>query len=286
MSAVLAAAFAAGMVSTVNPCGFAMLPAYLGLFIGDGPDLRRPVLAVAGAVSAGFVVVFVVAGAFVTLGVRAIITWIPWIALVIGIGFVVLGIAMVAGRDLLPALRPGGRGTKDRTFAGMFTFGASYGVASLACTLPIFLSLTAGAIAGGSVGEGLITFAAYGLGMALSVTVITVAIGLGRDRIVERIRPLAARLHIIAGVTLIGAGGLIAWHWATVLSSGAVALTGSPLVRWIERTAASVAGIVAAQPMVAGLVAIAIVALGVGLAADNGAPPLPHNPSQRKSHKE
>mgnify|MGYP001611737333 FL=1 len=27
-------AFGAGMVSTVNPCGFAMLPAYLGLFLG------------------------------------------------------------------------------------------------------------------------------------------------------------------------------------------------------------------------------------------------------------
>ena len=27
--------FVAGMVSTVNPCGFAMLPAYLGLYIGS-----------------------------------------------------------------------------------------------------------------------------------------------------------------------------------------------------------------------------------------------------------
>ena len=27
-------AFGAGMVSAVNPCGFAMLPAYLGLYLG------------------------------------------------------------------------------------------------------------------------------------------------------------------------------------------------------------------------------------------------------------
>lgn len=27
-------AFGAGMVSTVNPCGFAMLPAYLSLYMG------------------------------------------------------------------------------------------------------------------------------------------------------------------------------------------------------------------------------------------------------------
>jgi cytochrome c-type biogenesis protein len=33
MTALIAGAFAAGMVATVNPCGFAMLPAYLGWFL-------------------------------------------------------------------------------------------------------------------------------------------------------------------------------------------------------------------------------------------------------------
>src|SRR3990170_297595 len=31
-------AFGAGMVSTVNPCGFALLPAYLGLYLGKGTE--------------------------------------------------------------------------------------------------------------------------------------------------------------------------------------------------------------------------------------------------------
>jgi len=31
-------AFGAGMVSTVNPCGFALLPAYLGLYLGTGTE--------------------------------------------------------------------------------------------------------------------------------------------------------------------------------------------------------------------------------------------------------
>ena len=30
----LALAFSAGMIATVNPCGFAMLPAYLSYFLG------------------------------------------------------------------------------------------------------------------------------------------------------------------------------------------------------------------------------------------------------------
>ena len=30
-------AFTVGMVATVNPCGFAMLPAYLSFFLGEAP---------------------------------------------------------------------------------------------------------------------------------------------------------------------------------------------------------------------------------------------------------
>ncbi len=40
-------AFGAGMVSAVNPCGFAMLPAYLSLYLGareDGFAKRSPVV--------------------------------------------------------------------------------------------------------------------------------------------------------------------------------------------------------------------------------------------------
>ncbi len=67
----LALAFIAGTVATVNPCGFALLPAYLSYFLGLGDDRRgsgesaNPVLralAVSAAVTLGFVVVFGVMG--------------------------------------------------------------------------------------------------------------------------------------------------------------------------------------------------------------------------------
>lgn len=269
MSTLLAAAFAAGMISTVNPCGFAMLPAYLGLFLGDDPGSRRSVLAVAASVSVGFVAVFLVVGALVVAGIRAVIAWIPWMTLLIGGAFVVAGVALIAGHSLLPALRLGRGGSRDRTLAGMVGFGASYGIASLSCTLPIFLSLTAGAVAGSGPGQGLLTFAAYGLGMTLSVTTITAVIGLGRDRIVARIRPIAARIHAIAGWVLAAAGLFIIWYWVTVLSSGAAALGGNPIVGWIERTSATVGGIVARHPLAVALGGIVVVALGV--AATNAA---------------
>ena len=36
----VALALGAGMLATVNPCGFAILPAYLGFFVGSDDDER------------------------------------------------------------------------------------------------------------------------------------------------------------------------------------------------------------------------------------------------------
>lgn len=105
MGARLALAFSAGMVATVNPCGFALLPAYLTYFLGldpagsdattDSADARRanpsPVLralVVSAAVTAGFLVVFGVMGLAWSSVSSVIGRRLPWFTLVIGIGLV------------------------------------------------------------------------------------------------------------------------------------------------------------------------------------------------------
>ena len=47
MTGALGLAFLTGMLATVNPCGFAMLPTYLAYFIGSGTEAgrKRPLLA-------------------------------------------------------------------------------------------------------------------------------------------------------------------------------------------------------------------------------------------------
>lgn len=81
MNSTLAFAFGAGMVSTVNPCGFAMLPAFLAYYLGSGDTdaqatLSRRIatgLRTGLAVSAGFVAVFTVVGLLVAAGLRFLI---------------------------------------------------------------------------------------------------------------------------------------------------------------------------------------------------------------------
>jgi cytochrome c-type biogenesis protein len=260
VTGLIAASFAAGMVATVNPCGFAMLPAYLGLIIGERGSGRWPALLIGAAVSSGFVIVFVVSGVLIGSGLRAIVTWIPWMALAVGVGLVAAGAAELRGAHLFARIPGVRRSSRNRSFLGLVGFGASYGVASLSCTLPIFLILIAGTIATGTVGESIAVFAAYGAGMSLVVIVLTLALTAGRDGALRAFRPVAARLGTISGWVMVIAGAFIVWYWATVLTQGAADLGANPAIRIIENLTADVAGFVSAEPTLA-----VVGAVGLGL---------------------
>lgn len=242
MTAFLVASFAAGMVSTVNPCGFAMLPAYLGFFLTDQPGDRRSIGGVTLAVASGFLIVFTTAGALLAAGIRTVVDIIPWLALAVGAGLVIVGVSQLRGRRLLPYLRAPSRVRKVASFRGMFGFGVSYAVASLSCTLPIFLSLVGGAMATRTLSQAIFMFVAYATGMAMVVAGITVLVAGGRRALIDRIRPLAKRIDLLSGWTMTLAGLFIVWYWATVLTSGAVALGTNHLVRWIDRASGWVTG--------------------------------------------
>jgi cytochrome c biogenesis protein CcdA len=214
---------ALGMVATVNPCGFAMLPAYLSYYLGLDDEARtggRPLgqaARVALAVSAGFLAVFAVAGTLVELLDAPVYEYAPWISVVIGVALLGLGLAMVAGFELvvrLPKLRPTGRA---RTVRSMFLFGVSYAVASIGCTLPTFLIAVAGTIDDKSIADGLIAFAFYAAGMALVLTTLTVTLALARTSVVRFLRWSQRYVNRVAGGLVAVAGAYVAWYGALEL---------------------------------------------------------------------
>ncbi len=274
MVPILATAFTAGLVSTVNPCGFAMLPAYLSYFLGlDGGEARgRPAvlaraLAIGAVVSAGFLVVFGLAGVLITAGLRTLTNVIPWLALVVGVGLVVLGVVLLRGKYLNVRLPTVGRVSKEHGYRSVFLFGISYAVASLSCTLPIFLTLVAGTFTQTSLLGGLAAFLAYGLGMALVLLAVTLALALGKDSLVRRLRGASRHLNRISGMLLVAAGGFIIWYWATILSSGAESLSGSGIVRFVDRLSAAVTDLIARRALLLVVLLAAAVAAAVGYVA-------------------
>jgi cytochrome c-type biogenesis protein len=222
----VAFAFSAGLVAMVNPCGFAMLPAYLSYFMGiddaeeaGGRSVRvARGLAVGAVVSAGFLVVFGASGALVNAGFRSIIDYVPWAALVIGVALTLLGLAMlVFGVQFNVALPHLERGGSDRGYRSMFLFGVSYAVASLSCALPVFLAVTGAASATPTFLSGVLTYVVYGLGMASLLMVLTIALAVAKGALVRRLRRVLPCVGRLSGAILVLSGAYITIYWATNL---------------------------------------------------------------------
>lgn len=217
IDAPLALAFTAGMVATVNPCGFAMLPAYLSYYLGldstsdDRAGLGRALL-VGTAVSAGFLALFAVAGSIVSWTSFNVVEASPWLTIGIGVVIAALGLAFAFGWDPAVALPKLNRRGKDRGLGSMFVFGLSYAVASLSCTLPAFTGVVASTFGRESFLSGLATFLAYGLGMALLLMVLTVALALARRGIVTGLRRALPYVQRASGFIMALMGAYLVWY--------------------------------------------------------------------------
>ncbi|MBA3289282.1 MAG: cytochrome c biogenesis protein CcdA [Acidimicrobiia bacterium] len=222
------------MAATVNPCGFALLPAYLSAFVGLDHHGGRAgavgrALAVSAVLTVGFVAVFGAFGLIVTPLALRIEQYLPWVTIVIGVGLVGLGVALLMGRQLvlkLPKLNKGGR---DGTLPSMFLFGVSYAVASLSCTIGPFLAVTTSTFRSESWFAGLGVFIAYGLGMGVVIAIVTVAVALAKTGVVQRFRNLLPVMNKVAGGLMLIAGAYVAyygWYEIRVLNGA----TGDPIV--------------------------------------------------------
>lgn len=212
--------FLRGMVAAINPCGFILLPTYLMYFLGMQGQMPgsqratiRRALVVSGALSAGFMSVFVVAG----LISYHFTTWInqnaKYATVVIGIGLIALGVAMLMGFKLpisTPQIDAGGRTTG---LGSMFVFGIAYAVASIGCTIGLFLATLFSTRRDGVV-AGVANVAAYGLGMALLVTALTVALAVANTGLLRVLRNGMRHVQTIAAVFVVLSGTyLIYYFW-------------------------------------------------------------------------
>ena len=222
-------AFAAGMASAVNPCGFAMLPAYLGLYLGSNlSEEERPGplgavlrgLVVGGAVSAGFILLFGVVGGAVGLSASFISDLLPWLGLIIGAVLVGVGAWMVAGGKLYTGLaaRAADRLGNPNTVSirSFFTFGVSYGTASLSCTLPIFIAVVGIGSATDSLLQVVGNFFLYAFGMGLVILVMTLGMAIFKGAMVRMMRRALPYIQPIASAFMVIAGAYIVFYWLTV----------------------------------------------------------------------
>ena len=227
----LAFPLAAGLIAAFNPCGFAMLPAYLAYFLGH--ELKSPPdgyqgflngVKVSVTLSAGFVFVFALVGILTNtvISENSIEERAGYITLPIGIILILLGLAMIRGYQ--PNIKIPKLHIKNfnRQLPSIFLFGVSYAIVSIGCSAPIFFITVGSSFSRDGVINGVAVFITYALGMSIVVTFLTISLALTRTMIAKNMRRVLPYLSPISGLLLTGAGFFLASYgwWEIQVSKG------------------------------------------------------------------
>jgi cytochrome c biogenesis protein CcdA len=273
---LVALAFGAGLVAALNPCGFAMLPAYLALVVRGEDSEPIPedaglatslsalgrALAATAAMAAGFVAAFGIFGVLTVSLASTVQSYLPFFTVVIGIALLALGIWLIAGRELvLPGwAHRNARWAPSKRLGSMFGYGVSYAIASLSCTVGPFLAVTGASLRGGTIVGWITIYLAYAGGITLVVGALAVAAAFANSAVLEWMRSVLPFVNRINGALLIIVGLYVAYYG--VYEVRLFHLDGNPvdpLVSAAGRLQGTVAGWVhqhGAWPWVVGIVLI------------------------------
>lgn len=277
LAALVSLALTQGVVAAFNPCGFAMLPAYLSYFLGLGEDDGESTasnvvrgLVVGLTLTAGFVLFFGLIGLLTSTVLESgtIEKYIPYATLAFGVLMIPLGLAMLRGFEPklnIPRLQKGG---KTRDLPSIFMFGISYAVVSLSCTAPIFFGTVIGSFTREGILDGTMVFIAYALGMGLVIMVLTLAMSMARNEVATFFRKALPYVNKVSGIFLIIAGIFLIFYgwWELQISRGNLQTNiivaesnrfGSTITNWV----ASVGGVRVALAI--GLILAAILLWGL-----------------------
>jgi cytochrome c-type biogenesis protein len=244
LNARLALSFTAGLLAAINPCGFVLLPTYLVYFLGMEnlrPGAERAsilrAIKVSLAVSAGFMSIFVVIGAITKLSTNWLVEKAQWVSLVIGIGLVVLGIAMLFGYRLPFTTPKLDVGERDRSVSSMYVFGLAYAVASIGCTIGPFSSVVLGTFSSKGVSNGITAVALYGIGMAIVVTGLTVTLAVANTAFLRVLRRGMVWFEQLAGILLVLTGMYLCWYWYSSITDGSGGRVVAKATSWNDKLA-------------------------------------------------
>jgi cytochrome c-type biogenesis protein len=233
----LSLSFSRGLLASVNPCGFVLLPTYLMYFLGvsatDKESERAPIgrsLLVGTTVSAGFIAVFLVIGLVTQHWTHVLFQNAKYATAIIGVAFIVLGIALLLGLKL-PFVTPTVQPTKhDRTLRSMFVYGVAYATASLGCTLPLF-TLTLFSTGNDGYWAGVANVVVYSIGMALVVLSLTIALATANLSFVRWLRSKMMYVEMVSGAFVLLSGMYMLWYFWQV----DVQEAGDPITDAVDR---------------------------------------------------
>lgn len=202
----LAFIFSAGFLALLSPCGFPMLPGYVSFYLGTRSYPGKPIIE--GIVcSLGLLSTFVIVGLLTSLFSSLMTAYVPFLELIAGVVTLSMGIILLVQLRLpqLPILVRLQKAPEQRAFAGLYVYGCLYGLATMSCSAPIFLSILVYAISRGAL-KALVSFVVYALGMGLPLILITVVLAMTKDTMHRKVAESISTIQRVAGLILLIVG--------------------------------------------------------------------------------
>ncbi|MFB6311832.1 MAG: cytochrome c biogenesis CcdA family protein [Salinirussus sp.] len=209
-------AFGLGSATFFAPCALPLLPGYVAYFLGqDGDGAKMPdtmrnrllrAIGVSLTTSLGILAVYAVLGAIVFALGTQLLGSIGVLELVVGVLLIVMGVYMASGKSVTSPIHiqlP----ERRRGVLGYFAFGVIYAAAAAGCTAFLFIGVAGIALSAGPIG-GVAVLGAYAAGMAVLLSVVTIATALGRGVLIRRLAASGQTIRRVAGVILVIAGAV------------------------------------------------------------------------------
>lgn len=206
------ALFGAGVASFLAPCVIPLMPAYVGMMVGEvgGGGSTGSVARAGSLFVAGFTAVFVGLGALAGQLGASVTSSEIWIQRVGGALVVVFGVLLlaagrgrlVAERRPLAALAPAGRCTRP------LVMGAAFGAAWTPCVGPLLGAALVLAAGSADPWRGATLLAAYALGVGAPFLAAALAVA-SWPALLGPLRRLSTRVEPIAGLVLVALGVLL-----------------------------------------------------------------------------
>ena len=218
----IVALFGAGVASFLAPCIIPLVPAYLGIIVGEMGDAHDPARAVPATLVfiAGFTTVFAGLGALAGLLGSSLEAFQNDVRIVGGLLIIVMGLALLGfargplarEKRLIPQL-PAVTGV-----ARPYVVGIAFGAGWSPCVGPLLAAALTIAARSGGVGRGTVLLGAYALG--IGVPFLLAALGLASSpALADRLRRIGPNLERVAGILLVVLGVLLATNTYVHLTS-------------------------------------------------------------------
>jgi len=206
----LSLVFAAGVFATFNPCGFAMLPAYMTMLVNSSTKQVTPTqlalraIQFASLMSLGVISVFAVFAAVIFPISTSVQKYLPIVTITIGVLLIALGAATLLGRAIFLKKLWSPNTAPSTRLKSLYLYGVTFALGSVSCTIGPLLAATSKTLNLGLIAT-LRTYLFYALGMSITIMVIAL-IALFSQATLGKVRNSIRIIEIISSVFLIAIG--------------------------------------------------------------------------------